>query len=269
MVTGLADYRSLAVPDPLYYALSAAHASLGPVQALIAVVAILGLISVVLASVVGQARIFYSMARDGLLPPAFARLSGRNETPVVGTVVTGVVAAAIARAGTALDPRASWSRSARCSRSRWYASGSWSCVARRHRRGDHSAPRGCHSCRCSGFCAAPSSWRFCPGPPGDGFSCGCWRVCWSTPATGDGTRSWRLTRALPYRKARHILGAEEPEALAGRIERGLLGGETHAHTAGGGGTERGAVHDRDAPRHVERAHELRARESRCPLRRAA
>ncbi len=96
VVTGLADYRSLAVPDPLYYALSAAHASFGPLQALIAVVAILGLISVVLASVVGQARIFYSMARDGLLPPAFARLSKRNETPVVGTVVTGVVAAAIA-----------------------------------------------------------------------------------------------------------------------------------------------------------------------------
>jgi APA family basic amino acid/polyamine antiporter len=96
VITGLADYRTLAVPDPLYQALSGAHAALGPVQALIGVVAILGLIPVVLASVVGQARIFYSMARDGLLPPAFARLSGRSEVPLAGTLLTGVFFAVVA-----------------------------------------------------------------------------------------------------------------------------------------------------------------------------
>ena len=96
VVTGLADYRSLGVPDPLYQALAGAHAALGPVQALIGTVAILGLVPVVLASVVGQARIFYSMARDGLLPPSFARLGRRSATPVMGTLVTGVLAAAIA-----------------------------------------------------------------------------------------------------------------------------------------------------------------------------
>ena len=96
VVTGLADYRSLAVADPLYYALSAAHASLRPVQALVGLVAIVGLVSVVLASIVGQVRIFYSMARDGLVPPALARLSGARQTPVFGTLVTGGIAAAIA-----------------------------------------------------------------------------------------------------------------------------------------------------------------------------
>jgi basic amino acid/polyamine antiporter, APA family len=96
VITGLADYRTLGVPDPLYQALSGAHAALGPVQALIAVVAILGLIPVVLASVVGQARIFYSMARDGLLPPAFARLSGRSEVPLAGTLLTGAFFAVVA-----------------------------------------------------------------------------------------------------------------------------------------------------------------------------
>jgi len=96
VVTGLAPYHALAVPDPLYYALSAAHAALGPVQGLIAVVAIFGLISVVLASIVGQARIFYSMARDGLLPPAFERLGARSQIPVAGTVLTGAIAAVIA-----------------------------------------------------------------------------------------------------------------------------------------------------------------------------
>jgi basic amino acid/polyamine antiporter, APA family len=96
VVTGLADYRTLAVADPLYYALSAAHAALRPVQALVAVVAIAGLVSVVLASIVGQVRVFYSMGRDGLLPPALSRLGGDGQTPVGATLMTGAIAAAIA-----------------------------------------------------------------------------------------------------------------------------------------------------------------------------
>lgn len=96
VITGLADYRSLAVADPLYYALSAARVPLGPVRALVSVVALVGLVSVVLACIVGQVRIFYSMSRDGLLPPAFARVSGAHQTPVIGTLLTGGVAALIA-----------------------------------------------------------------------------------------------------------------------------------------------------------------------------
>ena len=96
VITGLADYRSLAVADPLYYALSAAHVGLGPVKALVGVVALVGLVSVVLACIIGQVRIFYSMARDGLLPPSLARVSGAHQTPVVGTLLTGGVAALIA-----------------------------------------------------------------------------------------------------------------------------------------------------------------------------
>ena len=96
VTTGLADYRSLGVADPLYFALSAAHVPLGSVKALVSVVALVGLVSVVLASIVGQVRIFYSMARDGLLPPALARVSGAHQTPVSGTLLTGGVAAVIA-----------------------------------------------------------------------------------------------------------------------------------------------------------------------------
>jgi APA family basic amino acid/polyamine antiporter len=95
-VTGLAGYRSLGVADPLYYALSAARVSLGPVKALVSVVAIVGLVSVILACIVGQVRIFYSMARDGLLPQALGRVSGAHATPVVATLATGTVAALIA-----------------------------------------------------------------------------------------------------------------------------------------------------------------------------
>jgi APA family basic amino acid/polyamine antiporter len=39
----------------------------------------------------GQPRIFYSMARDGLLPAAFARLHPRFQTPFLPTILTGLV----------------------------------------------------------------------------------------------------------------------------------------------------------------------------------
>ena len=96
VITGLANYRSLDVPDPLYFALTRAGVSLGYLRGLVAVVAIVGLLSVVLASIVGQVRIFYSMARDGLLPGAFGRLSGSSGIPYLATIITGIAATVMA-----------------------------------------------------------------------------------------------------------------------------------------------------------------------------
>ena len=95
-ITGLADYRTLGVADPLYQALSSSGLSLGWLKLVVGLVAIVGLISVVLASIIGQVRIFYSMGRDGLLPPALGRIDPRTNTPAFGTVVTGLVAAVTA-----------------------------------------------------------------------------------------------------------------------------------------------------------------------------
>jgi basic amino acid/polyamine antiporter, APA family len=96
VITGLTDYRGLDVPDPLYYALNASHMPLLWLKGVIAIVAILGLISVVLASIVGQVRIFFAMARDGLIPAALGRVDKHRHTPYVGTLVTGGVAAVTA-----------------------------------------------------------------------------------------------------------------------------------------------------------------------------
>jgi APA family basic amino acid/polyamine antiporter len=43
----------------------------------------------------GQARIFFSMARDGLLPPAFAKIHPKYKTPYINTIWIGVVVAAL------------------------------------------------------------------------------------------------------------------------------------------------------------------------------
>jgi APA family basic amino acid/polyamine antiporter len=62
--------------------------------------------SVLLVFQLGQARIFMSMARDGLLPPWAARLHPKYRTPHITTIITGVfvaVFAALAPIGVVLE----------------------------------------------------------------------------------------------------------------------------------------------------------------------
>ena len=96
VMTGLVPFTQLNVPDPVYVALAAAGPGLSWLTRLIAIGAMAGLASVVLVMLMGQPRIFYSMARDGLLPAAFGKVHARFQTPYVTTILTGIVAAAMA-----------------------------------------------------------------------------------------------------------------------------------------------------------------------------
>jgi APA family basic amino acid/polyamine antiporter len=67
---------------------------------LIATGALAGMTSVILVSLLGQARIFLAMSRDGLLPPLFGAIHPRFRTPYMSTIITGSLLCVV----TALTP---------------------------------------------------------------------------------------------------------------------------------------------------------------------
>ncbi|HWA15806.1 MAG TPA: amino acid permease [Gemmatimonadales bacterium] len=96
VMTGMAHYTELNVPHPVFVAIEKAGPALKWLGFLVNIGAIAGLSSVVLVMLMGQPRIFYSMSRDGLLPPVFGKVHPKFRTPYVSTIVTGLVAAVVA-----------------------------------------------------------------------------------------------------------------------------------------------------------------------------
>jgi APA family basic amino acid/polyamine antiporter len=80
--------------EPL--ALAMQHINLGWAAVIIAFGSIIAQIAVLLVLQMGQSRIFFSMARDGLLPSVFSSVHKKFKTPHVTTMVTGVIIALIA-----------------------------------------------------------------------------------------------------------------------------------------------------------------------------
>jgi basic amino acid/polyamine antiporter, APA family len=92
---GGADYRALAASnEPLAMVMRNLNHPLA--ATLIAGVAVLALPTVIMAFMFGQSRVFFVMARDGLLPQRLSAVHPRFGTPVIMTLITGVIVAVIA-----------------------------------------------------------------------------------------------------------------------------------------------------------------------------
>jgi APA family basic amino acid/polyamine antiporter len=91
VLTGVVPFRQLGVAAPI--ALAVDQMGITWFALLIKVGAVAGLTSVMLILTYGQSRVFYAMARDGLLPQFFATLHEKFRTPWVGTIILGVIIA--------------------------------------------------------------------------------------------------------------------------------------------------------------------------------
>ena len=91
IATGVVPYTQLDVPAPI--AKVADYAGLGKLSSLIKMGAIAGLSSVILVQLLGQSRVFYSMSRDGLLPPFVQKIHPRFRTPYITSILTGLAVA--------------------------------------------------------------------------------------------------------------------------------------------------------------------------------
>jgi APA family basic amino acid/polyamine antiporter len=106
VMTGVVPYLELASPAPVAVAIdrmglewanvplaSAAGGQLNLISFLIKIGAVTGLTSVMLVLCYGQTRIFYTMARDGLLPRVFSVIHPKFRTPWIGTILLGILIA--------------------------------------------------------------------------------------------------------------------------------------------------------------------------------
>lgn len=89
VLTGMVAYTDLNVGDPLAFVFQ--QNGVDWLAGIIAVSAIVATASVLMVFQLGQPRIWMSMSRDGLLPPAFSRIHPKYKTPSFSTILTGIV----------------------------------------------------------------------------------------------------------------------------------------------------------------------------------
>ena len=100
VLTGMVPYTELGkAADPLAYALNAT--GMTNIARIVALGAVFSMAAVLLVFQYGQPRIFYAMARDGLLPQWAARVSAKTRVPYVTTLLTGLFVACWALVGDA------------------------------------------------------------------------------------------------------------------------------------------------------------------------
>jgi basic amino acid/polyamine antiporter, APA family len=95
LLTGVVSYTALNVSDPVAIGIDAVPGVLWG-SFLVKLGAIFGLGTVMLVMLLGQSRVFYSMSRDGLLPPWASKIHPRFRTPYISSILVGAFVAVFA-----------------------------------------------------------------------------------------------------------------------------------------------------------------------------
>lgn len=96
VLTGIVNYKELNVAAPIALAIDNAGQGLFWLRPIIKIGAIAGLSSVVLVLLLGQSRIFYTMAKDGLLWKSLSKTHTKFKTPHITTIIIGIAAGIMA-----------------------------------------------------------------------------------------------------------------------------------------------------------------------------
>ncbi|WP_367364759.1 amino acid permease [Candidatus Tisiphia endosymbiont of Nedyus quadrimaculatus] len=91
LATGIAPFDQLNNDQPLAYALSLNSSNVG--SAIVATGAVAGMTTVLMMNIYGTSRIFYAIARDGLLPKSFAKLHPKYDSPYITILIFSALAA--------------------------------------------------------------------------------------------------------------------------------------------------------------------------------
>lgn len=94
LLTGIVPFSELNNAHPLAHALNLNGSNIG--SAIVATGAICGMTTVLMMQIFGLSRIFYVVARDGLLPKSFAKLHPKYDTPYVTIIIFSLMVGILA-----------------------------------------------------------------------------------------------------------------------------------------------------------------------------
>lgn len=96
VLTGIVHYSELNASAPIAEAIDRAGSGLAWLSPFIKLGAIAGLSSVILVMMLGQSRIYYAIAKDGLLPSFFAKINTKTGTPQRSVLIAGIITSLVA-----------------------------------------------------------------------------------------------------------------------------------------------------------------------------